>query len=77
MGERRHLEGAILVPLDALEMRLPKLAGYLGRKIVVVCRAGARSATGATILEQAGFPNVVNLNGGMLAWARASMPVQR
>lgn len=76
VGELGHIQGAILVPLDALEMRLPKLAGYLGREIVVVCRAGARSATAASILRHAGFPQVANLHGGMLAWARASMPVQ-
>ncbi len=77
VGELGHIEGAILVPLDALEIRLPKLAGYIGREIVVVCRAGARSATGASILQHAGVPHVTNLHGGMLAWARASMPVQR
>jgi glyoxylase-like metal-dependent hydrolase (beta-lactamase superfamily II) len=77
VGELGHIEGAILVPLDALESRLPKLAGYIGREIVVVCRAGARSATGAVMLQHAGFPHVTNLHGGMLAWARASMPVQR
>ena len=77
VGELGHIEGALLVPLDALESRLPKLAGYVDREIVVVCRAGARSASAAAILQRAGFSNVSNLEGGMLAWARASMPVQR
>jgi rhodanese-related sulfurtransferase len=76
-GELGHIEGALLVPLDALERRLPKLAGYVDREIVVVCRAGARSATAAAILKRAGFSRVANLDGGMLAWARASQPVQR
>jgi glyoxylase-like metal-dependent hydrolase (beta-lactamase superfamily II)/rhodanese-related sulfurtransferase len=76
-GELGHIEGALLVPLDALEKRLPKLAGYVDREIVVVCRAGARSATAAAILKRAGFSRVANLDGGMLAWARASQPVQR
>jgi glyoxylase-like metal-dependent hydrolase (beta-lactamase superfamily II) len=77
VGELGHIEGAILVPLDALEKRLPKLAGYVDRDIVVVCRAGARSATAVAMLQGAGFSRVANLSGGMLAWARASMPVQR
>jgi glyoxylase-like metal-dependent hydrolase (beta-lactamase superfamily II)/rhodanese-related sulfurtransferase len=77
VGELGHVEGAILVPLDALETRLPKLAGYVDREIVVVCRAGARSATAVAMLERAGFTRVANLTGGMLAWARASLPVQR
>ena len=77
VGELGHIEGAILVPMDALEQRLPKLAGYVDQRIVVVCRAGARSATATAMLLRAGFHNVENMAGGMLAWARASLPVQR
>jgi glyoxylase-like metal-dependent hydrolase (beta-lactamase superfamily II) len=77
VGELGHIEGAILVPMDALERRLPKLAGYVDRDLVVVCRAGARSASAAAMLRRAGFSRVSNLDGGMLAWARASLPVQR
>ena len=76
VGELGHIEGAILVPLDGLEHRLPKLAGYVDREVVVVCRAGARSATAVAMLKRAGFGGVRNLRGGMLAWARASLPVQ-
>jgi rhodanese-related sulfurtransferase len=63
--------------MDALQRRLPKLVGYVEHEIVVVCRAGARSATAAVILREAGFARVRNLAGGMLAWARAGLPVQR
>ncbi len=77
VGELGHIEGAILVPMDALEHRLPKLAGYVDQKIVVVCRAGARSASATAMLQRAGFRHVENLTGGMLAWARASLSVQR
>jgi sulfur dioxygenase len=77
VGELGHIEGALLVPMDAVEKRLPKLIGYAGDPIVVVCRAGARSASAAAILRRAGFSDVTNLHGGMLAWARASLPVQR
>jgi glyoxylase-like metal-dependent hydrolase (beta-lactamase superfamily II)/rhodanese-related sulfurtransferase len=76
VGELGHIEGALLVPLDALGQRLPKLAGYVDRDIVVVCRAGARSATAAAMLRRAGFSRIANLEGGMLAWVRASLPVQ-
>lgn len=77
VGELGHIEGAILVPMDALERRLPKLAGYVDREIVVVCRAGARSASAAAMLQRAGFARVANLSGGMLAWVEASLPAQR
>ncbi len=76
-GELGHVEGSLLVPLDALEKRLPKLAGYVDRDVVVVCRAGARSATAGAILCRAGFRRVLNLNGGMLAWRAAGLTSQR
>jgi sulfur dioxygenase len=77
VGELGHIEGALLVPLDALDRRLPKLAGYVDRDVIVVCRAGARSASAGAILRRAGFQRVINLQGGMLAWAEAGLPVQR
>lgn len=75
-GDLGHIEGALLVPLDALERRLPKLAGYVDRDVVVICRAGARSASAGAILRRAGFHRVINLEGGMLAWTAAGLPVQ-
>jgi rhodanese-related sulfurtransferase len=47
------------------------------RDVVVVCRAGARSASAGAILRRAGFQRVINLEGGMLAWVEAGLPVQR
>jgi glyoxylase-like metal-dependent hydrolase (beta-lactamase superfamily II) len=77
VGELGHIEGALLVPLDSLQRRLPKLAGYVDRPVAVVCRAGARSASACAMLRQAGFANVLNLAGGMLAWVDAELPTQR
>src|SRR6185369_7643342 len=77
VGELGHIEGSLLVPMDALEHRLPKLHGYVDREVVVVCRAGARSASAGAILRRAGFHRVHNLSGGMLAWIAAGLPVQR
>ncbi len=77
VGELGHITGSLLVPLDALEKRLPKLAGYVDREVVLVCRAGARSASAGAILTRAGFAKVKNLEGGMLAWRDAGLPTQR
>jgi glyoxylase-like metal-dependent hydrolase (beta-lactamase superfamily II)/rhodanese-related sulfurtransferase len=77
VGDLGHISGALLVPLDALQRRLPKLLGYTDREVVVVCRAGARSASAGAILERGGFHHVFNLDGGMLAWVAAGLPVQR
>jgi glyoxylase-like metal-dependent hydrolase (beta-lactamase superfamily II)/rhodanese-related sulfurtransferase len=76
VGELGHIKGALHVPLDVLARRLPKLAGYLGREVVVVCRSGARSATAGAILRQAGFGHVRNLAGGMLEWNARRLPTE-
>ncbi len=77
VGELGHIPGALLIPMDSLAVRLPKLLGYAGRPIVVVCRAGARSASAAALLVNAGFPSVYNLTDGMLAWVKARGAVAR
>jgi glyoxylase-like metal-dependent hydrolase (beta-lactamase superfamily II)/rhodanese-related sulfurtransferase len=76
VGDLGHVEGSLLVPLDSLAARLPKLAGYSDQTVVVVCRSGARSATASAILKEAGFADVLNLDGGMLAWINKGLRVQ-
>lgn len=60
------LPGAVNIPLGDLSSRLGELDP--ARRVVVLCRSGNRSATGAQILVAAGFTDVVNLAGGMLAY---------
>ncbi|MGE5324102.1 MAG: molybdopterin-synthase adenylyltransferase MoeB [Actinomycetota bacterium] len=56
-----------LIPLNDL----PKRVGELDRdkETIVHCRSGVRSARAVGFLQQAGFQNVTNLAGGILAWA--------
>ena len=61
--------GAPLIPVGELEKRVGELAAQKDREIIVHCRSGARSQKAALILKNAGFTNVSNLAGGILAWA--------
>lgn len=38
--------------------------------VIVMCRSGQRSAAAINALKQSGYDNLINLNGGILAWAR-------
>jgi rhodanese-related sulfurtransferase len=40
------------------------------RETVVICHHGVRSFAVARFLEQQGFTNVINLDGGVAGWAR-------
>lgn len=44
-------------------------------KIVVYCSVGVRSAQFAEKLQQAGYPNVYNLNGSIFEWANENRPL--
>ena len=61
--------GAPLIPVGSLESRIGELAAEKNSEIVVHCRSGARSQKASLILKNAGFTNVSNLTGGILAWA--------
>ena len=71
-GELGHLQGAKLLPLDDLRMRMDELGG--AKPIVLVCQSGKRSAMAATILRKAGLARVANLAGGMMAWRKLGLP---
>jgi molybdopterin/thiamine biosynthesis adenylyltransferase/rhodanese-related sulfurtransferase len=59
--------GGRLIPQNDVPRRLAEIDR--DREIVVQCRSGARSQKIAEFLKQAGYPKVVNLAGGILAWS--------
>jgi len=63
-----RIEGARLIPLSQLPGRLGELDP--ARPTVVICHHGVRSLRAAAYLEHCGFEDVVNLSGGIDAWAR-------
>jgi len=61
--------GAPLIPVGSIESRINELAEHKNDEIIIHCRSGARSQKAALALKAAGFTNVSNLAGGILAWA--------
>jgi adenylyltransferase/sulfurtransferase len=61
--------GAPLIPVGSIESRIAEIAGHKNDEVIVHCRSGARSQKAALVLKAAGFTNVSNLAGGILAWA--------
>ena len=71
------IDGSVLVPLMELETRLTEIkalsAGCPG-DLVVICRVGGRSEMAIQYLAAAGVPRLVNLRGGINAYAREADP---
>lgn len=66
--QAEHIAGAIHIPLAQVETRLSELAQYKDSTVIVQCRSGKRSAKAASTLRSAGFTQVYNLTGGIVAW---------
>ncbi|MDP1545216.1 MAG: rhodanese-like domain-containing protein [Anaerolineales bacterium] len=69
-----HIRGAKLLSLNEIYKRMGELSK--GREIVCICATGNRSRSASKILAKEGF-TVANVQGGMLAWRRAKLPIQK
>lgn len=67
-----HIRGSQLVPMRQIPDHLPKLNPE--QTIIVICHHGIRSRQVAQFLEVNGFKNVINLMGGVAAWAEMVDP---
>jgi adenylyltransferase/sulfurtransferase len=66
--ERQHLSGVEKISLGTLAAKLTDLSKLKDQEVVMICRSGGRSGRATAFLQQQGFANVRNLQGGMLAW---------
>lgn len=72
-----HVPNAINLPLSSLKDRLRDLEKHKNKPIIVSCRSGNRSLKAAVILRKHGFATVYNLAGGLLAWERDNLPLEK
>lgn len=74
-----HLDFARNVPLDQLDPTtvLQACNGSQDEPLYVVCRTGSRGAQACEKFRQAGFTNVINIDGGTLACEQAGLPLVR
>jgi rhodanese-related sulfurtransferase len=63
-----NLDDSVLIPMSQIPVKLDQLEK--DQETVVICHHGVRSRRVASFLEQAGFSNIINLKGGLDAWAR-------
>lgn len=68
----QRIEGAILNPLSRFDPALVPEAD----KIVLQCRSGKRSMDAGLRLAALGRTDLYNLQGGILAWREAGLPVR-
>lgn len=83
--QRGHLPGAVLSPRGLLEFEIHGLVQRTAtdhnvapedRDIVLYCGTGGRSALAAETLNRMGYRNVRSMDGGVVAWAAARLPIE-
>lgn len=72
-----HVLNSKHIPLGKLKERIGELEKYRERPIVVICRSGQRSASACGFLGKQGFAQAYNFNGGVTAWQKANLPLER
>ena len=74
-----HAVPARNVPLDQLDPNALMQArqGSTDEPLYVICRSGSRGQQACERFLQAGYPNVINVEGGTLAWESCGLPVVR
>jgi rhodanese-related sulfurtransferase len=72
-----HIPEAIHIPMKQLPERIAQLNKHKDCPVIAYCRSGNRSNGAGRILKKHGFENVYNLNGGIAAWQKASLPLSK
>jgi rhodanese-related sulfurtransferase len=66
------LEGAVLIPFtDADFQERVKKELKPEQPLLVYCRSGGRSAKAVKVLQEAGFKQIREIDGGVIAWGKA------
>lgn len=69
-----HLDNAKHIPMRTIPQHLEELAEWKNKPVYVMCHHGGRSGQVGMYLSQQGFTDVININGGIHAWATEIEP---
>ena len=66
---------ATQIPVGNIGQRVSELEKHRGKQVIVYCKSGTRSGIACKALNKAGFDEVHNLTGGIMAWQEAHLPL--
>ena len=70
-----HIEGAQLIDFQSGNFENEIATLDKSKTYAVYCRSGSRSGQAVKVMSDAGFTSVYNLNGGVIDWAGAGLPL--
>lgn len=72
-----RIPGARSAPITSLKSQLDVLELDPARPVVAICLSAHRSIPAVRLLRDAGFDQVCQLRGGMRAWWKAELPIEK
>jgi rhodanese-related sulfurtransferase len=69
-----HIENSLNIPIDMISAKINELS-QSGQKYLVLCHSGNRAAMAADMLIQSGIHPVKVMDGGLVRWQKAKLPV--
>ncbi len=72
-----HVPGAINMPHTSVKSQLEKLQEYKDKTIVIYCKSGRRAAMAKQTLVDAGFKQLLHLDGDMDGWQLGNFPIEK
>ena len=70
-----HIEGALNIDFNSGDFANEITRLNPSETYAIYCRSGSRSGQAASIMHKAGFHDVSNLNGGVIDWTNAGLPL--
>ncbi len=75
--ESRHIPGAINFPAADVKEAQTVLAAYEGKPLILTCPSGSRATATALKLAKQGFNDIYVVTGGLAAWEKESLPIDK
>lgn len=74
-----HIKGAVNIDYynDSFTKLFEKQFPDKNKSYIIYCRSGARSMYAAEMLQQLGYKNVINMQGGILSWQSAGKNLEK
>jgi rhodanese-related sulfurtransferase len=72
-----RVPGAKLIPHTEVMDRIDEIIDFMDKPVVVYCEAGGRARLAETQLREAGFTDLLHLDGDMRAWRTNGRPIEK
>lgn len=72
-----HIKGAKNAPLNEFASSIESFSSNKNKPVLLYCNSGSTATRAINLLKKAGFEKINNLEGGIVAWKEANMPLTR